>query len=191
VRRHAEHPQAINHRLQELDREWDTERTLEANASALGFIGVMLGAFASPWWLLLPATVTAFLFQHAIQGWRPPVPILRRLGFRTEREINIERNALKALRGDYARSDQMSMTTTRELLATLYRQPGYSGSRQSRPKWRQIITAPDCATWAGRRDRALFTLLYNTVARVYEVTDLKVGDVVLDVSPVVHLHGKG
>lgn len=101
VRRHAEHPQAIDHRLQELDREWDTERTLEANASMLGFVGVVLGAFVSPWWLLVPAIVTAFLFQHAIQGWCPPVPILRRLGFRTEREIDIERNALKVLRGDY------------------------------------------------------------------------------------------
>lgn len=101
VRRHAEQPQAIDPRLQNLDREWDTERTLEANASVLGFIGVVLGAFVSPWWLLIPAIVTAFLFQHAIQGWCPPIPILRRLGFRTEREIDIERNALKALRGDY------------------------------------------------------------------------------------------
>jgi hypothetical protein len=31
---------------------------------------------------ILPALVTAFLFQHAVQGWCPPVPILRRLGFR-------------------------------------------------------------------------------------------------------------
>jgi site-specific recombinase XerD len=43
----------------------------------------------------------------------------------------------------------------------------------------------------GRRDQALFTLLYNTGARVSEATNLKVGDVVLDVSPVTHLHGKG
>jgi hypothetical protein len=38
-------------------------------------------------WLTLPALVTAFLFQHVIQGWCPPVPILRRLGFRTAHEI--------------------------------------------------------------------------------------------------------
>ena len=31
----------------------------------------------------------------------PPVPILRRLGVRTAREIDIERYALKALRGDF------------------------------------------------------------------------------------------
>ena len=49
----------------------------------------------------LPALVTAFLFQHAIQGWCPPLPILRRMGYRTMREIDIERTALKALRGDF------------------------------------------------------------------------------------------
>jgi hypothetical protein len=25
-------------------------------------------------WLILPGIVTAFLFQHAVQGWCPPVP---------------------------------------------------------------------------------------------------------------------
>ncbi|MFC3677089.1 tyrosine-type recombinase/integrase [Ferrovibrio xuzhouensis] len=61
----------------------------------------------------------------------------------------------------------------------------------TRPEMEAIIAAPDCTTWAGRRDQALFTLLYNTGARVSEAIDLKVGDVVLDVSPVAHLHGKG
>ncbi|HEV2042327.1 MAG TPA: tyrosine-type recombinase/integrase, partial [Casimicrobiaceae bacterium] len=46
-------------------------------------------------------------------------------------------------------------------------------------------------SWAGKRDQALFTLLYNTGGRVSEIANLKVGDVVLDVSPVAHLHGKG
>jgi hypothetical protein len=49
----------------------------------------------------VPALVTGFLFQHAVEGWCPPIPVLRRLGFRTAREIDIERVALKALRGDF------------------------------------------------------------------------------------------
>lgn len=61
----------------------------------------------------------------------------------------------------------------------------------TRPEMEAIIAAPDRGTWAGRRDQALFSLLYNTGARVSEVIDLKVGDVLLDVSPVAHLHGKG
>ncbi|MXQ14162.1 hypothetical protein [Microvirga makkahensis] len=101
VRWHAAHPEGIDRRLQELDREWDVERTLEANASTLAFTGVVLGATVDKRWLALPAMVTAFLFQHAVHGWCPPLPILRRLGFRTAREIDTERYALKALRGDF------------------------------------------------------------------------------------------
>jgi hypothetical protein len=37
-----------------------------------------------------------------LQGWCPPLPILRSLGVRTADEINEERYALKALRGDFA-----------------------------------------------------------------------------------------
>ena len=63
-------------------------------------------------WAYLPLVVTGFLLQHATQGWCPPVPILRALGFRTQGEIERERYALKALRGDFddlpgnSRSDQ-------------------------------------------------------------------------------------
>jgi hypothetical protein len=97
----AANPGRIPQRLRELDEEWDIERAIEANASALAFTGVVLGATADRRWLILPALVTAFLFQHAVQGWCPPVPILRRLGFRTAHEIEQERHALKAIRGDF------------------------------------------------------------------------------------------
>lgn len=102
VRWHAEHPRAIGRRLRELDAEWDTERTLEANAATLALAGTVLGMTTDRRWLALPLAVTAFLLQHAVQGWCPPLPVLRRLGFRTAREIDVERNALKALRGDFA-----------------------------------------------------------------------------------------
>ncbi len=101
VRWYAAHPEGIDRRLRELDQEWDTERMLEANAATLAFAGVALGATVDKRRLALPALVTAFLFQHAVQGWCPPLPILRRLGFRTAREIDEERYALKALRGDF------------------------------------------------------------------------------------------
>ena len=95
------HPEEIDRRLGELDREWDIERMIEANASTLALTGLALGATVDRRWLALPALVTGFLFQHAVQGWCPPVPVLRRLGFRTAAEIGRERYALKALRGDF------------------------------------------------------------------------------------------
>jgi hypothetical protein len=97
----ATRPDKIDERLSELDREWDIERSLEANASALAFTGIVLGVTGRRRWLALPALVSAFLFQHAVQGWCPPLPLLRRLGFRTAHEIERERYALKAVRGDF------------------------------------------------------------------------------------------
>jgi site-specific recombinase XerD len=54
-----------------------------------------------------------------------------------------------------------------------------------------ILDAPDTATWAGQRDHALFTMLYNTGARVSEIIDLRGRNLILDTSPAIHLVGKG
>lgn len=91
----------IEQRLQTLEREWDVERLLQTNASALVLLGLTLGTTVSRKFLLLPAAVLGFFGQHAVQGWCPPIPVLRRLGFRTQAEIERERHALKALRGDF------------------------------------------------------------------------------------------
>src|SRR4051812_29353169 len=87
-------PAAISRRLAELDAEWDIERTLETNAAAVSLIGLTLGATSNRRWFALPAVVAAFLLQHALHGWCPPLPILRRMGFRTSGEIDYERYAL-------------------------------------------------------------------------------------------------
>jgi hypothetical protein len=97
---HSE-PIEIEARLEELDREWDIERVLQANASTLVMIGVALGYARDRRFLLLPAAVLTFFAQHALQGWCPPIPIFRRRGVRTTREIERERYAIKALRGDF------------------------------------------------------------------------------------------
>src|SRR5438034_8984939 len=94
-------PEAINRRLAELDREWDIERTLEANAASVSLIGLALGATVDRRFFILPGLVAGFLLQHAVQGWCPPIMFFRRRGFRTAAEIDQERYALKALRGDF------------------------------------------------------------------------------------------
>jgi hypothetical protein len=93
----------ITRRIEELEREWDMERVLETNASALAITG--LGIFVitkNRKWLFVPGVVMSFLFQHAVQGWCPPVPVFRRLGVRTRQEIDSEKYALKVLRGDFS-----------------------------------------------------------------------------------------
>lgn len=61
----------------------------------------------------------------------------------------------------------------------------------SREEMLAVIGTPD-ETWLSQRDHVLFLLIYNTGARVSEVTGIKVSDVVLDAGAAcVHLHGKG
>lgn len=54
-----------------------------------------------------------------------------------------------------------------------------------------ILATADRATWSGRRDLAMFATLYNTGARVSELTAMTVGDARLDTCASVRLHGKG
>jgi hypothetical protein len=97
----AERPHLIDRRLRQLDEEWDIERAIEANAATLALVGTILSMTHDRRWSFLPLAVTGFLLQHATQGWCPPVPVLRSLGFRTQGEIDRERYALKAVRGDF------------------------------------------------------------------------------------------
>jgi hypothetical protein len=93
---------AIAARLEALDREWDIERYLETLAPSFALTGIALAVTADRKWLIFSGAVLGFFLQHALQGWCPPVALLRRRGVRTRREIEAERYALKALRGDFA-----------------------------------------------------------------------------------------
>jgi hypothetical protein len=92
----------IARRLDELDREWDTDRVIELEAAATGVAGLALGLLARPVFLAVPGFVAASVLLHALTSVYPLLPILRRAGIRTAREIARERYALKALRGDFA-----------------------------------------------------------------------------------------
>lgn len=61
----------------------------------------------------------------------------------------------------------------------------------SREEIQAVLAAPDAATWCGRRDRAMFAILYNTGARVSEMIGIQVADVTLAATSSLRLHGKG
>jgi hypothetical protein len=101
IRFYATQPEpVISRRIEELECEWSIERWLEANASSLALTGLVFGMFRKKW-LLVTGGVLSFLLLHAVQGWCPPLPLLRRLGIRTRGEIDREKFALKFLRGDF------------------------------------------------------------------------------------------
>lgn len=93
-------PAQISQRLDALDREWDTDRAIELEAAIAGLAGLAL-ARREPALLALPAIVGGALLIHSLTGWYPMLPVLRRLGVRSSREIERERFALKGLRGDF------------------------------------------------------------------------------------------
>lgn len=101
IERYGTSREGIDRRLRQLDEEWDIERCLEANAATAMLVGACLTVVGGRKFLVLPIAVGGFLLQHAIQGWCPPMPVFRRFGVRTQREIDEERAALKALRGDF------------------------------------------------------------------------------------------
>jgi hypothetical protein len=98
----SEEPTELTARIEELEGRSDVERVLEMNAASLALGGVLLGAFVSRRFLVIPAIVLGFLLQHAIQGWCPPLTVLRRRGVLTRRELETEKAALRALRGDFS-----------------------------------------------------------------------------------------
>ena len=61
----------------------------------------------------------------------------------------------------------------------------------SREEIEALLNAPDPGTWCGQRDRVMLAVLYNTGARVSELIGMTVGDVVLDRSSSIRIHGKG
>ena len=93
---------AINRRLEELDQEWDIERTIETEGASMALIGLGLGFAVDRKFFALPAVVASMLLLHSTHGWYPLLPLFRRMGIRTAEEINAERFALKAARGDFA-----------------------------------------------------------------------------------------
>jgi sirohydrochlorin ferrochelatase len=93
--------ETLTRRLTQLDYEWDFDRTLETEASLMGLLGLALGVSVNKRFLVVPAFVSAMLVVHATHGWYPLLPLFRRIGVRTQDEIDRERYGLKAIRGDF------------------------------------------------------------------------------------------
>ena len=98
---HILHPEEIGRRLRELDAEWDVNRCLKVGASGLSILGILSAIAGRKKGLLYSLIAQMYLLQHAIEGRCSPVSVLRQLGIRTQKEIEAERNALMAIRGDF------------------------------------------------------------------------------------------
>ena len=61
----------------------------------------------------------------------------------------------------------------------------------SREQMQTLLESPDSSTPTGLRDRVLLLLMYNTGARVSEITALRIGDLQLDSGGCARIRGKG
>jgi hypothetical protein len=98
----------ISERLDELNKEWDVERTLLLNAAVVSITGALLGAFVNKKWFVLSAFAGVVMAEEALTGWSPPSAIMRKLGKRTREEIHRERMGLKAFKGDFKNAEDPS-----------------------------------------------------------------------------------
>ena len=98
----------LSERIRELGEEWDTERVLEVSAGAGILVTTLLGMLAHKSWLLLSGVMSVFLIKHAIDGWCPSLPIIRKMGIRTAEEISCEKTVLKIMRGDFRRRNRIA-----------------------------------------------------------------------------------
>lgn len=58
-----------------------TESLVRLLAGSVVLLGVALGHFVSPWWLLLACFAAVNLIQSAFTGFCPPTLLLTRLGW--------------------------------------------------------------------------------------------------------------
>lgn len=110
----------------------------------------------------------------------------------TPRTRNTRLAALRALFGFIAREEpslllHCQLIRTIPLKRTQHKTVGYLEEKEMQA----LLNAVELKTRTGVRDKALLLLLYNTGARVSEITELKVADLRLDGAAQVQLLGKG
>ncbi|ATB31808.1 DUF2892 domain-containing protein [Melittangium boletus] len=95
--------QVISQYLDHLERAWDLNRVVTVAASAVSLLGVALAPRSNNGWKVLGGVAAGLLLQQGLFGFGPLATIARAFGARTRREIDLEKFALKALRGDFER----------------------------------------------------------------------------------------
>lgn len=102
INHYYKHPDHINSRLRQLEAEMSTEQIFELHDAANVTAGVLLTVLTGKKkWLILPILVAIVQSLQAMEGIRLGISLLRKYGYRTRAEIDKEKYALKALRGDF------------------------------------------------------------------------------------------
>lgn len=129
---------AINERIAQLDREWTTGRASKATAGLLIVAGLALTAAFGPWWLVLTGAGGLLLLPYLFGRRSPLGYVFHRLGLRTGTEIEQEKFALKALRGDFQNVPSVQQVVNQDDISRLEGEGGIVIESEEAP-----VTAED------------------------------------------------
>jgi hypothetical protein len=94
--------QAIAERLEAIEREWSAGRMTKATIGVVVIVGLALTALLrNPWWLILPTLGGFLLLQYLFDRSSWLGAMFGKMGYRSGAEIDQEKFALKAIRGDF------------------------------------------------------------------------------------------
>ncbi|MEQ9438226.1 MAG: hypothetical protein RIG62_04230 [Cyclobacteriaceae bacterium] len=119
---YAHHPQFIDHRIHQLDKELAIEQLIETGGATLSLTGIVLAALSDKRWLLLSALAAGLLLVNATRRAEALTIMLQQQGYRTQKDISHERYVLRALRGDFdaiGASDDNPEERVRQIIQSL------------------------------------------------------------------------
>ncbi len=119
---YAHHPQFISHRIDQLEQETSLEKIIENSSVALSLSGILLAFVSNRRWLLLSLLASGLFFLKKEPKDNQVQQLLQKQGYRSEKEIQRERQILQALRGDYdaiGASDQLPEGRVRQIVNNL------------------------------------------------------------------------
>jgi hypothetical protein len=132
-------PQAITDRLAQLDREWSAGRMTKATIGVLIVAGLGL-ALLSPWWLLLPAVGGLSLLEYLFSRTSWLGAAFRGLGFRSGADVDQEKFALRALRGDFKHLPTVHEIESKDDIARLEGEGGIAlDPEEAKPDAKEVV----------------------------------------------------
>lgn len=133
-------PQAISDRLDDLDREWSAGRMTKATIGVLIVAGLFLTALANPWWLILPAVGGFFLLQYLFSRTSWLGATFQEMGFRSGADIDQEKFALRALRGDFKNLPTVHEIESKEDISRLEGEGGIAlDPEEAKPDVKDVV----------------------------------------------------